>query len=372
MNAEPPIISRPSLNLCYQLQKISIGSSIQIIKDHAFNKCKSLQSIEFADDDNREDELIIEQYAFNECSQANLENGLPSFLTSIGQYAFYKCGGITEVTFHSRIESIGSYCFAETGLRKVIFECELKSTSEHLFDKCSNLVEIDFPIQVETIGKYSYASTSITHINLPSSVILVDQYAFLGCKELITFTIPAGSFLENIDYGAFSGCEKFKEIKTNCSNYIVENDALYDSAKKRFFLLPPASTIKYFAFPESLETIGQGAMIDCFNIVTITIPDGSLKKIDNYAFVHCINLRTINLPLSVEEVGSNVFQNCSKLQCGLFIENKTPDSVNKLIDKSLLPRRCLKQCIQVCTPEVNNKVLIHYTLFTVIFISKYK
>ena len=109
-------------------------------------------------------------------------------------------------------------------------------------------------------------------------------------------------------------------------------------------------------------------MIDCFNIVTITIPDESVKKIDNYAFINCINLRTINLPSSVKEVGSNVFQNCSKLQCGLFIENTESVFINDLIDISLLPRRCLKQCIQVCTSQINNCIHIKFTLISVIFI----
>jgi hypothetical protein len=88
-------------------------------------------------------------------------NGLP--VTTIGDYAFSYCTGLTSVTIPSSVTSIGEYAFSG----------------------CTGLTSITIPSSVTRIGwgafSYCWALTSVT---IPSSVTSIGYYAFIGVLRL--------------------------------------------------------------------------------------------------------------------------------------------------------------------------------------------
>jgi len=62
----------------------------------------------------------------------------------------------------------------------------------------------------------------------------------------------------------------------------------------------------------SITTIGSGALGDCSNLTSITIPN-NIISIGEYAFYSCISLTSITIPNSVTTIGYGAFYNCTNL-----------------------------------------------------------
>ncbi|MBQ7226997.1 MAG: leucine-rich repeat protein, partial [Clostridia bacterium] len=66
--------------------------------------------------------------------------------------------------------------------------------------------------------------------------------------------------------------------------------------------------------------IGAGAFSDCFNLSSITIPEG-IKTIQPFAFYFCVKLSSVELPNSVTHIGKEAFSACSNLTSITLGEN---------------------------------------------------
>ena len=233
-------------------------------------------------------------------------------ITSIGDYAFYRCSNVTAITLPKSVTSIGYYAIAYcTGLTKItipnsvismdtgaFYECTALKTAGpvgsdtniqiefgetitsmyqdcHLFD---NLTEITIPDTVASIGKEAFSNcTGLTEITIPDSVTSIGESAFFSCTGLTEIIIPYG--VTSIGANAFAYCEGLTEI----------------------------------IFPDSVTSIGYMAFYSCTGLTKITIPN-SVTNIDWYAFELCTSLKEITIPASVTSIGELVFNGCGNLQ----------------------------------------------------------
>ena len=187
---------------------ISDGASMMEIKDGVLIK----------GDKNLTGDLVIPggvtsigNYAFTKCS------GLTSItisagVTSIGEYAFYGCSGLTSITIPAGVTSIGNYAFYGcSGLTSITIPAGVKSIGNYAFNKCSGLTSVTIPAGVKSIGNYAFNKCSgLTSVTIPSSVENIGEYAFNGCGDLTSVTIPAG--VTSIGKRAFCGCSSLKAV----------------------------------------------------------------------------------------------------------------------------------------------------------------
>ena len=380
--------------------KFESDSSLTVIEDSAFSKCTSLKSFEFpanlasigqnafsgCTSISNIDLYPLNQltsvgaYAFSGCTllesvtfpEKLLSNQITIYLITIGKNAFYNCNQLLNLNLGDSIQSIGDSCFENCQkLQQVTISKDCSSIGNYAFRNCLNLYtcEIDsesqlqtissytfygsglksftFPQFVVTISSFSFCKTSLTDIILPRSVVTIEQHAFENCISLKTFTIPNNSNLQTFQFGVFSGCNSFKEIKNECENFVIWNNALFNANKTTLIVLPAAAEIKYFAFPETVQTIGTSSLEGCRYLEVVFIPY-SVESINPYAFRYCKNLKTINLPKTISTIGTNAFEGCTNLQCGLSFEDQTNEFRQKLL-KALVPESALKDCIRYCT-----------------------
>ncbi len=119
-------IGRGAFLNCCSLSSITIPSSVTSIGDYVFSACTSLTS--FNVDEDNPNYCAIDNILFNKnltelvcCPRDRMVTyTIPNSVTSIGDYAFASCSGLTSITIPNSVTSIGSYAFYECSKLKEI------------------------------------------------------------------------------------------------------------------------------------------------------------------------------------------------------------------------------------------------------------
>ena len=225
-------------------------------------------------------------------------------MTSIGNWAFKNCDGLTSVTIGN---SATANCFP------------------YAFWDCKNLTEINVNPEnanYSSINGVVYdknASTLIlcpnkkASITIPNSVTSIGNYAFMNCSELSSITIP--NSVETIGDYAFKSCSRLSSITIP--------DSVTSIGRSSFEYCVGFTSI---TIPNSVTSIGNSAFRGCSGLTSITIPN-SVTSIGGYAFNNCSSLTTVTIPNSVKAIEISAFEGCPKLetiymQCEVPIECK--------------------------------------------------
>ena len=88
------------------------------------------------------------------------------------------------------------------------------SIGNYAFESCKGLTSIAIPNSVTSIGHYAFNDCSgLTSVTIPDSVTSIGQAAFAWCNELTSIAIPKS--VTDIKKGAFGECRKLTSISFN-------------------------------------------------------------------------------------------------------------------------------------------------------------
>jgi len=147
---------------------------------------------------------------------------IPDDVTSIGDYAFSYCSGLTTITIPASVTSIGYAAFAgcsnlatmtvDAGNTKYDSRngCNaiIEKESNTLIAGCKNTI---IPDDVTNIDNNAFEEcTGLTTVTIPAGVTRIGGRAFYGCSGLTTVTI--GSGVTNIEYDAFFNCTAVTDV----------------------------------------------------------------------------------------------------------------------------------------------------------------
>ena len=160
-------IGRYAFYGCTGLTSVDIGKSVTSIGEKSFNNCPDLVVMTVSSNNNvfdsREDCNAIIETASNTLLYGCKNTIIPNSVTSIGNYAFYECTGLTSVNIPDSVNTIGNYAF----------------------NNCSSLTSIYIPNSVTTIGSSAFEGcTGMTSIYIPNSVTTIGSSAFEGCTGM--------------------------------------------------------------------------------------------------------------------------------------------------------------------------------------------
>lgn len=234
-------------------------------------------------------------------------------VTSIGEYAFYKCSNLSSINIPNSVTSIES----------------------DTFNGCSNLVSINIPNSVTSIGRWAFEGcSSLSSINIPDSVVSIGNGAFAGCSSLVSINIP--DKVTSIKFDTFSGCSSLSSINIPDSVTSIGYCAFYECSNLSSINIPDSvtsiewgtfhgcSSLSNINIPSSVTSIGDSAFCDCNSLSSINIPN-SVTSIGEGVFYHCSSLSSIYIPDSVTFIGGNAFSSCSSLS-----SINIPDSVTSI------------------------------------------
>ncbi len=111
-------------------------------------------------------------------------------VVSIKDSAFEDCSNLIEVDLPDSLKELGSYAFAQSGIKKIMVPAvaEMGSTP---FDNCENLSRVVFANGTKKIDfDYFHGSTSLTEIIFPEGLEDIDVGFFVGLNNLEEITFP--------------------------------------------------------------------------------------------------------------------------------------------------------------------------------------
>lgn len=118
-------------------------------------------------------------------------------VTSVGDYAFFYCSRLMEITIPEGVTSIREHAFAYcSSLKEITIPEGVTSIGNSAFISCDSLIEITIPGSVASIGDYAFAYCSnLKEITIPEDVISIRNGAFFNCTGLTEVYMKEGLIL---------------------------------------------------------------------------------------------------------------------------------------------------------------------------------
>ena len=167
----------------------------------------------------------IGDYAFNGCSGLTSIT-IPNSVTSIGDYAFQDCSGIISIIIPSSITSISEGTF--TGCRNltsVAIPNSVTNIGYSAFDYCENLASVTIPDSVISISGCAFDSCGLIYVEIPNSVTTIDAYAFSYNPDLKTVVI--GTSWIDSEGNEYTYCDQIFYACDNLTDIYVGSVASY-------------------------------------------------------------------------------------------------------------------------------------------------
>lgn len=318
-------IGNNAFSHCLRLTDITIPDSVTTIGVEAFSYCTSLTSITVNSGNTKYSSLSGVLFDKNQknilCYPAGRPGKyytIPDSVTTIGEYAFQSCEGLTDITIPDSVTTIGNNAYESCkGLTSITIPNNIKSIGEEVFVFCTGLTSIDVHSGNSTYSSLSGvlfdknkttlicypAGKSETNYTIPKSVTTIGDWAFSSCTGLTKITISHG--VTTIGEDAFYNCAGLATITIPDSVTTIEKYAFYGCEG--------LTDVFYYGTEETWSTISIGAEneplknatlhINAYTINSITIRDGAGNALS--AIPQSNFLATVSVT-SVKEDGDNV------------------------------------------------------------------
>lgn len=215
----------------------------------------------------------------------------------------FKKSSINWVEIGEGVTSIGSKTFCDLNIAIVDIPETVTFIGDNAFASCFRLFKINIPESVSYIGDSSFIDcSSLEQITFPRKLTYLGSQSFSECSKLRSITIYEG--ITNILPNTFKKCNQLISINLNHCNKLI---SIQDGAFYECFNMVSLN------IPESVQYIGSGAFFGCYSLKNIKIPS-KVTAINNNTFYYCCKLSSINIPEAVTMIGNNAFGYCSNLE----------------------------------------------------------
>ena len=210
----------------------------------------------------------------------------------IGEYAFYNCTSLTEISLPKNIRWIFPESFDNTGWYNAqpdgpLYLDYVLYGYKGEMPKNTKIVVPETVTHLRENGglKNQKNLTSITFLGV---VKRIPENSFSGCKNLKEVILPEG--LTGIVGGAFYNCG-LESIVLPQSLEGISGGAGFDGG-----VFEGCENLQEIIIPKNVDYIGARCFYGCTNLEKIVIESNVLEKIGKDAFLYCTSLTELTIP----------------------------------------------------------------------------
>ncbi len=274
----------------------------------------------------------IGDYAFWNCAQLE-DVSFPDGLRIIGVGAFSRCASLTGLQFGPALETLDQEAFwGCTSLRgAVVFPASVKTVGQWAFSSCSGIGSIRFSGSVTVVQSAFYGCVSLTSATFGDGDVTLGNWTFQECTGLRSIVFGNGdiSLGESLLYNAFA----LEEISFGRGDKNIGSWVFYRNSLQEVDFGDGNVTLAQYAFDEcgSLETVDLGdgnasltnsSLYGCPALREVTFGNGD-PQIAAAAFFDCDGIRTLSFGDGVHCFETNLFSSGVELETLRFGKGTT-------------------------------------------------
>lgn len=199
---------------CVNMTSVVVPDCVTSIGLGAFKGCTSLRKITlpFIGGSTSDIDKRFLGYIFGASSYtlhsvpSSLKEVVVTKNSSLSEYSFYNCRGLTSITLPDNISTIGSNAFSGCTALANVYVKDIKLW-------CNISFENAYANPLSYGGTLNAGGTAVKTLNVPSEITKIKQYSFAGYEKLESVYFE--SSITQIDKGAFDGCSSLTSVTYN-------------------------------------------------------------------------------------------------------------------------------------------------------------
>ena len=306
------------------------SDGLPVVGVDGFQYQKSLLFIAFP-----EDSQVKYIGSFEGCTGIEFVDNIPKTVETIGDYAFYGCTMLRDVTLNEGLQYIGISCFEGCkSLKSIKLPSTLKVLRERAFRVCTALETVEFDDRID----FYDSNLSYGFYN----------NVFDGCENLHTVKLPYNpDTIFNIPMSTFSWCGNLKSIEFPANTQRIDQMAFYRTGIENLDFTKITSDV----FVEGYYTFSA-----CNNLQSVKA-NGNFKfgVTSLYTFQDCKALKTVTINGSGDDYikfTPDAFRFCDNLESVEVYRLKGSGELNEM-DSVFVGCKKLQRVISTCPPELN-------------------
>jgi hypothetical protein len=278
---------------CTALASIALPASLINIDGNPFVGCTTLDAFTVAENNpnykhSGDQAMLLSKDGKTLISYPTATGAVTlSGITTIGNYAFDGCTGLTSVDL-SAATTIGQYAFYQCIDLETVILSSATSIGGAAFSSCTALETVTLTV-VTSIGSNAFSGCSVLETANLSTATSIGDYAFSSCHGLTSVNLSSA---KTIGDNAFSSCIGLSSVSLPVAQTIGDD---------AFFQCTGLTS----ADLQKAETIGDYAFSQCINLETADLP--AATSIGDGAFSFCYGLTSADLP-AAQTIGNNAFE----------------------------------------------------------------
>ena len=281
------VVGYHSFAACMAMKELTFSEKLTLIGDGAFASMMALENIDSIIKNNN---VEYGAGSFEECSSIKSFK-ISQKATEIPSYLFSGCSGLSEITMHDNIKTIGKSAFYGTSLTKITIPKNLEEIGSGAFSNTQKLTEFVIP---EGCKNFAVENNFLYQKDGNKTIIANPQG-----KVIENLVIPSG--FKKISSGAFA-YNKFKTIEFKGEMVEIGDQAFANNAALSGLL----------KLPKGVKHFGCKCFYNCYALSAVEIPEGTLS-LGQECFAKCSKLKSVSFPSSLTDLCEGCFESCKVL-----------------------------------------------------------